>query len=175
MVSVLILTLAGTWHPDKTTSSSKNLVLAVTLELSLERKKKGRCCQTWYYLRKFGWRTCSYSCFDFRPIGDITLYKHFFLLCYERNCTLGARDFSCAVSGFSQVLKSDPREKFFLAASPLVSSTEGWRRVGLLPTKLPVTREKKISGTKGRETEESYHKQQLERIHCEFIVYIFSH
>ena len=25
--------------------------------------------------------------------------------------TLGARDFSCAVSGFGQVLKSDPREK----------------------------------------------------------------
>ena len=41
MDSVLILTVAGTWHPDKTTSSSKNLVLAVTLGLSLERKKKG--------------------------------------------------------------------------------------------------------------------------------------
>ena len=41
MASVLIVTLAGTWHPDKTTSSSKNLVLAVTLGLSLERKKKG--------------------------------------------------------------------------------------------------------------------------------------
>ena len=41
MDSVLILTFAGTWHPDKTTSSSKNLVLAVTLGLSLERKKKG--------------------------------------------------------------------------------------------------------------------------------------
>ena len=25
--------------------------------------------------------------------------------------TLGARDFSCAVSGFGQVFKSDPREK----------------------------------------------------------------
>jgi len=35
--------------------------------------------------------------------------------------TLGARDFSCAVFGFGQVLKSDPCEKFFLAASPLVS------------------------------------------------------
>ena len=40
MDSVLILTLVGTWHPDKTTSSSKNLVLAVTLGLSLERKKR---------------------------------------------------------------------------------------------------------------------------------------
>ena len=44
-------------------------------------------------------------------------------------CTLGARDFSCAVSGFGQVLESD--------------SAEGPRRVGLQPTKLLVTREKK--------------------------------
>ena len=35
--------------------------------------------------------------------------------------TLGSRGFSCALSGFGQVLKSDPREKLFLAASPLVS------------------------------------------------------
>ena len=57
--------------------------------------------------------------------------------------TLGARDFSCVVSGFGQVLKSDPRDNLFLAASPLVSSAEGRRRVGLQPTKLLVTREKK--------------------------------
>ena len=44
---------------------------------------------------------------------------------------------SCAVSGFGQVLKSS------LAASPLVSLAEGQRRVGLRPTKLHVTREKK--------------------------------
>ena len=55
--------------------------------------------------------------------------------------TLGARGFSCAVSGFGQVLKSDPREKlfsrekFFLAASLLVSSAFGRTRVGLRPTK----------------------------------------
>ena len=53
---------------------------------------------------------------------------------------LGARGFSCAVSGFGQVLKSDPREKL--------------RRSCLRPTadetKLPVTREKKTSGTQGR-------------------------
>ena len=57
--------------------------------------------------------------------------------------TLGARGFSCAVSGFGQVLKSDPRENFFLATSPLVSSAFGRRRVGLRPTKVLVTREKK--------------------------------
>ena len=34
-------------------------------------------------------------------------------------------------------------------ASPLVSSAEGRRRVGLRPTKLLVTRDKKISGTRG--------------------------
>ena len=34
----LILTFAGTWYPDKTTSSSKNLALPVTLGVSLERK-----------------------------------------------------------------------------------------------------------------------------------------
>ena len=36
------------------------------------------------------------------------------------NFTLGSRGFSYAVSGFGQVLKSDPR--VFLTASPLVSS-----------------------------------------------------
>ena len=35
---ILRLTFAGTWYPDKTTSSSKNLVLAVILGVSLERK-----------------------------------------------------------------------------------------------------------------------------------------
>ena len=49
--------------------------------------------------------------------------------------TLGARGFSCAVSGFGQVLKSDP--------APLVSSAFGRRCVGLRPTKLLVTRKKK--------------------------------
>ena len=71
------------------------------------------------------------------------------LSCRLRQVTLGARDFSCAVSGFGHVLKSDPREKFFLGASPLVSLAEGRRRVGLRPTKPLVTREKKISGTQG--------------------------
>ena len=37
-MKTLILTFAGTWYPDKTTSSSKNLVLAVILGVSLERK-----------------------------------------------------------------------------------------------------------------------------------------
>ena len=33
------------------------------------------------------------------------------LVLFDSIGTLGARDFSCAVSGFGQVLKSDPREK----------------------------------------------------------------
>ena len=41
--------------------------------------------------------------------------------------TLGASGFSCAVSRSGQVLKSDPRETFFLEASPLVSSAFGRR------------------------------------------------
>ena len=45
--------------------------------------------------------------------------------------TLGARGFSCAVSGFGQVLKSDPREKLVAR----VSSAFGRTRVGLRPTK----------------------------------------
>ena len=48
--------------------------------------------------------------------------------------TLGASVFSCAVSRCGQVLKRDPREKFFLAASPLVSSAFGRTLVGLWPT-----------------------------------------
>jgi len=51
---------------------------------------------------------------------------------------LGARGFSCAVSGFSQVLKSD-------RVSPLVSSAFGQTRGGPAAdeTKLPVAGEKK--------------------------------
>ena len=48
--------------------------------------------------------------------------------------TLGAGDFSCAVSGFGQVLKSDPREK---------PNSEDVSACGRRPTKLLVTPEKK--------------------------------
>ena len=37
-MKTLILTFAGTWYPDKTTYFSNNLVLAVILGVSLERK-----------------------------------------------------------------------------------------------------------------------------------------
>ena len=50
--------------------------------------------------------------------------------------TLGARDFSSTVSGFCEV---------FIAASPLVASAYGQRRVGLRPTpKIPTAREKNL-------------------------------
>ena len=39
--------------------------------------------------------------------------------------TLGARGFSCAVSGFGQVLKSDPREKpLDQSATPLIAPSQ---------------------------------------------------
>ena len=57
-------------------------------------------------------------------------------------CTLGTRGFSCAVSGFGQVLKSDPRFFSPLRHSCLWSSAD--------ETKLPDAREKKTSGTQGR-------------------------
>ena len=50
--------------------------------------------------------------------------------------TLGARGFSCAVSGFGQVLKSDPREHV---------SACGRRN------EAPRRRREKTSGTQGRE------------------------
>ena len=54
----------------------------------------------------------------------------------SRGTTLGARDFSSAVSGFCQVF-------IVTRASPLVASAYGRRRVGLRPTpKLPAAREK---------------------------------
>ena len=41
-------------------------------------------------------------------------FRFFFLSTKNSlTCTLGARGFSCEVSGFGQVLKSDPREKLF--------------------------------------------------------------
>ena len=49
-------------------------------------------------------------------------------LAFDWAPTLGARGFSCAVSVFGQVLKSDPRE-------PLVYSTFGRTRFRLQPTK----------------------------------------
>ena len=62
--------------------------------------------------------------------------SYFFLLLKN----LGARGFSCAVSGFGQVLKSDPHARFFLRLrlSSLRPSAEHVRR----PTKLLVEREK---------------------------------
>ena len=68
-------------------------------------------------------------------------------LSWESN-TLGTRGFSCAVSGFRQVLKSDPREKFFFS-----------RVFGLWPKtcrpaadEAPRRTREKTSGTKGRES-----------------------
>ena len=55
---------------------------------------------------------------------------------------MGARGFSCAVSGFGQVLKKVTLTltRFFLAASQLVSSAFGRRRVDEAPRR---KREKK--------------------------------
>ena len=66
------------------------------------------------------------------------------------NPTLGARGFSCVVSGFGQVLTSDPREKFVLVASPLVSSACGQH-----PAKAPRRTQEKTSGAQGNLTLES--------------------
>ena len=58
-------------------------------------------------------------------------------------CTLGARDFSCTVSGFCQVFIVS--HAFFLPASPLVTSAYGRTCVGLRPApKIPAAREKKL-------------------------------
>ena len=73
------------------------------------------------------------------------LVKLIFRRQFCRNPTLGARGFSCAVSGFGLVLKSDPREKL--------------RRSCLRPaadeTKLPVRTREKTSGTQGIEIHDS--------------------
>ena len=47
------------------------------------------------------------------------------LVLFDSIGTLGARDFSCAVSGFGQVLKSDPREKpLDQSAVPLIAPSQ---------------------------------------------------
>ena len=66
---------------------------------------------------------------DVSPCKEILWNPGHFCLWNLKASTLGARDFSYAVSGFGQVLNSDPREKFFLAADE---------------TKLPDAREKKL-------------------------------
>ena len=72
------------------------------------------------------------------------LVKLIFRRQFCRNPTLGARGFSCAVSGFGLVLKSDPREKL--------------RRSRLRPaadeTKLSVRTREKTSGTQGIEIQD---------------------
>ena len=59
-------------------------------------------------------------------------------LAFDRAPTLGARGFSCAVSGLGQVLESDPRE-------PFVSSACGRRN------EAPRRMREKTSGTQGTE------------------------
>ena len=47
------------------------------------------------------------------------------LVLFDSIGTLGARDFSCVVSGFGQVLKSDPREKpLDQSAIPLIALSQ---------------------------------------------------
>lgn len=61
--------------------------------------------------------------------------------------TLGAKDYSCAVSSYGQVF-TDPWEKFFFF-SPLRRS---WRRPATdTEPSNPATSEKKISGTQGKQ------------------------
>ena len=185
MDSVLILTLARTWHPDKTTSSSKNLVLAVTLGLSFERKKKGGAVKL-YYLKKIWMRTSSYSCFDFRPIGDIPLYKHFFSSLLRAKLYPGCQRLFMRGFRFLSSLKEWPARKVFSRGFAACVFGRRLKTCRPVADEAPRHTREKISGTQGRETEESYHKQQLSvvvrvsvvlnrRIHCDFIVYIFSH
>ena len=71
--------------------------------------------------------------FVWRNLNEGTRY-----ILFDSDITLGARGFSCVVSGFGQSFKKvkcAKSEKFFLAASPLVSSAFGRTRVGLRPTK----------------------------------------
>ena len=72
-------------------------------------------------------------------------------LSWESN-TLGARGFSCAVSGFRQVLKSDPREKLFFFSRVFGLWPKTYR-----PTadEAPRRTREKTSGTKGRESKAS--------------------
>ena len=69
-------------------------------------------------------------------------------LSWESN-TLGARGFSYAVSGFRQVLKSDPREKLFFFSRVFGLWPKTYR-----PTadEAPRRTREKTSGTKGRES-----------------------
>ena len=155
MDSVLILTLAGTWHP-------KTLYWLWHLGSALN-EKKGRCCQTWYYLRKFGWRTCSYSCFDLRPIGDITLFKHFFSSLLREKLYPGCQRLFMRRFRFLSSLKKWLARNVF--SRGFAARVFGRRLKTSRPAadEAPRHTREKISGTQGRETEEFYHKQQLER------------
>ena len=50
---------------------------------------------------------------------------------FQNMFTLGARDFSCAVSGFGQVLKSDPRGRTRVALRPTKRSSPSHARKNL--------------------------------------------
>ena len=67
-------------------------------------------------------------------------------VCLPPPHTLGARGFSCAVSGFGQILKSDPREKLRpTCLRPSAEHVSACRR----RNKAPLRTREKTSGTQG--------------------------
>ena len=88
---------------------------------------------------KLGWLFCKICCFRLVWAWFVPICPLLPLVRVRGSVTLGARDFSCAVSGFGEVLRSDPREKLF---SRGVAARVFGRRPRR-PTKLLVTREKK--------------------------------
>ena len=56
---------------------------------------------------------------------NFSLENHHIMITRQPFSTLDARGFSCAVSGFGQVLKSDPREKpLDQSAIPLIAPSQ---------------------------------------------------
>ena len=100
----LILTFAGTWYPDKTTSSSKNLELAVMLGVSLVRKNvisrvKASCTRqtiNWVILRSPKLHKVIYSSSRKILITVDNVYKGFSLLFVSRLSLDIDRDVSTA-------------------------------------------------------------------------------
>ena len=88
---------------------------------------------------KLGWLFCKICCFRLVWAWIVPVCPLLPLVRGRASVTLGARDFSCAVSGFGQVLKSDRREKLF----SLGFAARVFGRRPRRPKKLLVTREKK--------------------------------
>ena len=126
--TVLPLTWAGTWYPDKTTSSSKNLTLAVVLGVSLQNNKNKKAELFSFLLTLFKARSF---------LGEKTGRIFGILRYWGKRIGQGKSLFFALYPFFGE-------KKYMASTLTLMSAC------GRHPTKSPRRTREKTSGTQGR-------------------------